>query len=46
MIVNLITQTFAAVVDRLRFAINKSLRLRTTLFAALIFDDVDRLGYF
>ena len=44
--VNLIAQTFAAVVDRMRFAVNKALRLRATLFAGLILDHVNRLRYF
>lgn len=44
--VNLIPQTFAAVVDWLCFAINKALGLRATLFAGLIFDCVDCLRYF
>ena len=46
MIVNLIAQTFAAIVDWLRFAVDKAFRLRATLFATLIFDDVDCLRYF
>ena len=43
--VNLMTQAFATVVDRKRFAINKTLRLRATLFTKLILDDMNRLSY-
>ena len=44
--VNLFAQTFAAVVDRMRFAIDKALCLCATLIAGLILDDVDCFGYF
>ena len=44
--VNLIAQAFPAVVNRKRFAVNKTLRLCTTLFTGLILDYMDCLGYF
>ena len=46
MTVNFIAQTFAAIVDRMRFAVDKAFRLRATLFTTLIFDDVDCFRYF
>ena len=44
--INFITQTFAAVVVRVRFAVNEAFRLRATLFTAVIFDYMDCLSYF
>ena len=44
--INLIAKAFPAVVDRMRFAVNKAFRLRTTLFAGLVLDDMDCLCYF
>ena len=44
--INLIAETFAAVVDRMRFAVDKALRLCATLFTALILDYMDCLCYF